>query len=53
MEKYPGEFIRQKTIGRGCARPAAHTPSPLGGQRPPEFKMLELQYVALTVFHYQ
>src|SRR5260370_40810586 len=42
-----------KTNERGCARPAAHTPSILDGQRSPEFKMMQLQYVALMVFSYR
>jgi len=42
-----------KTNERGCARFAAHTPSILDGQRSPEFKTMELQYVVLTVYNYR
>jgi hypothetical protein len=45
----PGKYIRQNERAR--LRPvAAHTPSIPDGQRSPEFKMMELQYVALMVF---
>jgi hypothetical protein len=42
--------ISGKWNERGCAQVPAHTPSLLVGQRSGEFKTMELQYVALTVF---
>jgi hypothetical protein len=42
--------ISGKWNERGCAQLPAHTPSLPDGQRSDEFKTMELQYVALTVF---
>jgi hypothetical protein len=44
--------ISGKYEERGCAQLRPHTPSIPDGQRSVEFKMMELQYVALEVFYY-